>query len=91
MYSKPVYVTMSGQCRSYLNHFHRWLLDAHLTRKLRLDRSKNNRASDPYSYLGEHVTWGNAINLFQVKNTMSFVKKEIDEIRTEKVTGKRRK
>jgi hypothetical protein len=62
-----------------------------LTRKLRLDRTKNRAANDAYSYLGDHVTWGNASKVFQMKNTMSFVKKEIEEIRGEKVTGKRRK
>jgi mitochondrial fission protein ELM1 len=91
--NKPVYITFSGQARSYLSHFHRWLLDSHLTRKLRLDRTKHklNQANDPYSYLGEPIPWGNASQVFQIKHTMAYVKKEIEEIRAEKVTGKRRK
>ncbi|KAG2208467.1 hypothetical protein INT47_010163 [Mucor saturninus] len=90
---KPVYIAFNGQARSYLAHFHRWLLDTHLTKKLRLDRTKHktNEAKDPYSYLGDQTTWGNASREFQMKNTMSYVKKEIEEIREEKVTGKRRK
>jgi hypothetical protein len=60
---------------------------------LRLDRNKHkaNQANDAYSYLGDHVPWGNASKVFQMKNTMSYVKKEIEDIRSEKVTGKRRK
>lgn len=50
-----------------------------------------NEAKDPYSYLGDQITWGNASKVFQIKNTMGYVKKEIEEIREEKVTGKRRK
>lgn len=84
-------MTLSGYCKSYLTHFHRWLFDAHLTRKLRLDRTGHKQANDPYSYLGDHAVWGNASKVFQMKNTMAFVKKEIEEIRDEKVTGKRRK
>ena len=93
MNSKPVYIAFAGQARSYLSHFHRWLLDAHLTRKLRLDKSKSTAkgANDPYSYLGDHVAWGNASKVFQTKSTMAYVKNEIEEIRAEKVTGKRRK
>ncbi|KAK4520661.1 uncharacterized protein ATC70_006539 [Mucor velutinosus] len=89
---KPVYVTFGGQCRSYLSHFYRWIYDAHLARKLRLERH-NHRSTveDAYSYLGNHVTWGNAAKVFQMKHTMSYVKSEIVEIRAEKVTGKRRK
>lgn len=91
--SKPVYVAFGGQARSYLSHFHRWLLDSQLTRKLRLDRNKHkaNGVSDPYSYLGDHLAWGNVSKVFQTKSTMAYVKKEIEEIRAEKITGKRRK
>ncbi|KAI8088354.1 mitochondrial fission ELM1-domain-containing protein [Thamnidium elegans] len=91
--SKPVYITFGGQARSYLSHLHRWLLDEHLTRKLRLERNKHksSAAKDPYSYLGDHADWGNAIKVLQIKDTMAYVKKEIEEIREEKVTGKRRK
>ncbi|KAL7311998.1 hypothetical protein PS15m_007805 [Mucor circinelloides] len=89
---KPVYVTFGGQCRSYLSHFYRWIYDAHLARKLRLERHQHrSRVDDAYSYLGKHAAWGNASKVFQIKHTMSFVKNEIEEIRAEKVTGKRRK
>ena len=89
---KPVYVTFGGQCRSYLSHFYRWIYDAHLARKLRLERHNHkSTVYDTYSYLGNHATWGNASKVFQMKYTMSFVKNEIEEIRAEKITGKRRK
>ncbi|KAI8643955.1 mitochondrial fission ELM1-domain-containing protein [Parasitella parasitica] len=87
---KPVYVTFGGQCRSYLAHFYRWIYDAHLARKLRLERHNHkSTVHDPYSYLGNHVTWGNASKVFQMKHSMSFVKCEIEGIRSEKISGKR--
>ncbi|CEP07871.1 hypothetical protein [Parasitella parasitica] len=85
---KPVYVTFGGQCRSYLSHFYRWMYDSHLARKLRLDRHNHKSTGhDAYSYLGHHVTWGDASKVFQMKHTMSFVKGEIEEIRREKMSG----
>jgi hypothetical protein len=89
--SKPVYIAFGGHGRSYLAHFHRFLSDHHLTRKLRLDRVKKSNSQDPYSYLGTHPAWGDAKKALQIKNTMQFVTHEIEAIRDEKVTGKRRK
>jgi hypothetical protein len=59
-----------------------------------LDRTKSSSSKkicDVYSYLGDHPAWGNASKVFQMKHTMAFVKHEIEEIREEKVTGRRRK
>lgn len=86
-----MYIAFGGRCRSYLLQFHRWVLDAHLTRKLRLDKTKHTKAEDPYSYLGQHAPWNDASKVFQIKHTMSFVKNEVQISREEKVTGKRRK
>ncbi|OBZ81024.1 hypothetical protein A0J61_10928 [Choanephora cucurbitarum] len=88
--NKPIYTVFGGQCRSYLNHFHRWLLDSRLARKLRLDRTRSTKHQDPYSYLGTHPAWGNPAQVFQIKQTMAFVKKEIEALQQEKMTGKRR-
>lgn len=91
--SKPVYTTFGGYCRSYLLQFNRWMLDNHLIRKLRLDKSKY-RASDVqdnYSYLGNHAPWGDANKVFQVESTMASVVDEIETVRQETITGKRRK
>ncbi|CEI93782.1 hypothetical protein RMCBS344292_08008 [Rhizopus microsporus] len=91
--NKPVYTTFGGYCRSYLLQFNRWMLDNHLIRKLRLDKSKY-RASDvqdDYSYLGNHAPWGDANKVFQVESTMASVVDEIETVRQETITGKRRK
>lgn len=52
---------------------------------------KKSNSQDPYSYLGTHPAWGDAKKALQIKNTMQFVTHEIEAIRDEKVTGKRRK
>ncbi|RCI06919.1 hypothetical protein CU098_013576 [Rhizopus stolonifer] len=90
--NKPVYLTFGGNSRSYLLHFYRWILDNNLARKLRMDRGKyrSSQVQDEYSYLGHHASWGNANKVFQMENTMTFVTNEIQAIRDEAITGKRR-
>ncbi|KAI9249316.1 mitochondrial fission ELM1-domain-containing protein [Sporodiniella umbellata] len=90
--NKPVYLAFGGSSRSYLLHFYRWMLDNNLARKLRLDRGayKSKQVQDPYSYLGQHAPWGNPNRLFQTENTMSFVESEVNALREESITGKRK-
>ncbi|KAF7720896.1 hypothetical protein EC973_005797 [Apophysomyces ossiformis] len=89
---KPVYVAFGGRCRSYLQHFHQWARESRLTRKLRLDRTPRLQAGiDPYSYLGKHMPWNDGWRALDVDSTMTHVKNEIEAMRYEKVTGKRRK
>ncbi|KAI8982495.1 mitochondrial fission ELM1-domain-containing protein [Pilobolus umbonatus] len=89
---KPVYMVFGGETRSYISHFYRWVIESHLARKFRIDRAKNRSAKvdDPYSYLGKHKPWGNSARIFHMKDTMKYVKHEIEANRAEKVTGKRR-
>lgn len=95
-YRKPVYVTFGGQCRGHLLQFQRWLRDQRLTRKLRLDRKhkpshhqKQPPLVDPYSYLGHHPSFAIAAKVF-APATMDHVIHELETIRQEKITGKRR-
>ncbi|SAM04100.1 hypothetical protein [Absidia glauca] len=96
MKRKPVYVTFGGQCRGHLLQFQRWLRDQRLTRKLRLDRKhkpshhpKQQPLVDPYSYLGHHPSFAVAAKVF-APATMDHVIHELETIRQEKITGKRR-
>ncbi|KAL0089879.1 mitochondrial fission ELM1-domain-containing protein [Phycomyces blakesleeanus] len=89
---KPVYIAFGGQCRSYLLQFHQWAREVHLTRKLRLDRTKHTKISgDPFSYLGHHARFADGLKLLKVQPIMADVLHEIEAVRAEKVTGKRRK
>ncbi|KAG0183363.1 hypothetical protein DFQ28_008855 [Apophysomyces sp. BC1034] len=89
---KPVYIAFGGRCRSYLLHFQRWARESRLTRKLRLDRTPRLQPDvDPYSYLGKHLPWADGWRVLEVDSTMAHVGHEIQAIRSEKVTGKRRK
>ncbi|CAO3617989.1 unnamed protein product [Cunninghamella blakesleeana] len=99
MKKKPIYIAFGGYCTGHLVHFHRWLRDQRLTRKLRLDRktsspliastSKENK--DTFSYLGHHPPFSIASKVLQSHSILSHVKNEIETTRDEKLTGKRRK
>ncbi|CAO3615213.1 unnamed protein product [Cunninghamella echinulata] len=94
MKKKPIYTAFGGYCTGHLAHFHRWLRDQRLTRKLRLDRkasSNSKENNDPFSYLGQHPPFSIASKVLQSQSILSHVKNEIETTRDEKLTGKRRK
>lgn len=89
-----MYVAFGDRCRSHLLHFHRWAREKHITRKLRLDRSRSSSLRqpyhDPYSYLGEHPAWADGQKVLRVQENLEYVAHELDALRQEKMTGKRR-
>lgn len=99
MCRKPIYIAFGGYCTGHLAHFHRWLRDQRLTRKLRLDRksssstilSTSKENIDSFSYLGQHPPFSIASKVLQSHSILSHVKNEIESTRDEKLTGKRRK
>ncbi|ORZ02695.1 mitochondrial fission ELM1-domain-containing protein [Syncephalastrum racemosum] len=88
--SKPVYIAFGDRCRAYLQHFQRWARDHRLTRKLRLSKTAT-KAQDVYSYLGTHPAWQDGQRLVEVQETLDYVVHELEALRGEKSTGKRRK
>ena len=94
---KPVYIVFGDRCRQHLLRFHRWARDNRITRKLRLDRGRGashkqqHHAYDPFSYLGNHGPWADALKLVDNEAALDHVKHEVTELRQERVTGKRRK
>ncbi|KAJ8654941.1 hypothetical protein O0I10_009337 [Lichtheimia ornata] len=93
---KPVYIAFGDRCRSHLLHFQRWAREKHITRKLRLDKSRAasrkkqvDHSTDPFSYLGNHAAWADGRRVLEIPNTLEHVVEELESKRMEKITGKR--